>query len=82
MWQQNFNIKQSAIKTIETWKLKQLLSLKERMDDHFEQAVRHDLSIQQGRVIVTGIGKSAQIAAKIVRHPELYRHPGSVYACR
>jgi len=61
---QQINIKQSAIKTIEK-EAQAILSLKHRIGDHFEQAV--DMIFQSaGRVIVTGIGKSANIAAKIV----------------
>lgn len=58
------NIKQIAIRTIqeEASAIKQLSSF---IDDQFEQAV-HCIAQSSGRVIITGIGKSANIANKIV----------------
>ncbi len=35
----------------------------------------------RGRVVITGIGKSAIIAQKIVADDELYRYPRAVHAC-
>ncbi len=58
------NILQTAKDTIliEAEAIKQLAEL---VDDHFEKAVM-TIYESEGRVIVTGIGKSANIAAKIV----------------
>ena len=44
---------------------KALLSAKERVGDHFAQAVEQ-IRRCRGRVVVTGVGKSALIAGKIV----------------
>ncbi len=57
-----------------------ILKLKERLGNHFDQAVQL-ISKCQGKVIVTGIGKSGQIARKIASTmsstgtPALFLHP-------
>lgn len=61
---QEFNIKASAIKTIEE-EAKAISRLKDFVDEDFEQAVE-TIYQSKGRVIITGIGKSAHVASKIV----------------
>lgn len=57
-----------------------VLALRDRLDANFEKAVEL-LSACEGKVIVTGIGKSGQIARKIVSTmsstgtPSVYLHP-------
>ncbi len=60
----NISIKDIAKKTIEleSVAIKNLIHL---IDDNFENAVKYILN-SKGRIIVTGIGKSANIATKIV----------------
>ncbi|MVZ66971.1 KpsF/GutQ family sugar-phosphate isomerase [Sphingobacterium sp. DK4209] len=60
----NIDIKKVAIDTFEL-EAKNILSLSERIDDDFVKVVESILSLN-GRVIITGIGKSAIIAQKIV----------------
>jgi len=58
-----------------------LLGLKSRLDDRFAQAVQLMLNVQ-GRVVVTGMGKSGHIGRKIAATlsstgtPALFVHPG------
>jgi len=58
-----------------------LLGLKTRLDDRFAQAVQLMLNVQ-GRVVVTGMGKSGHIGRKIAATlsstgtPALFMHPG------
>ena len=61
---QKVNIKELAIKTILT-EAQAIEKLAEMVDDNFEQVVSLIYN-SKGRVIVTGIGKSAIIANKIV----------------
>lgn len=58
------NIKQTAIDTI-LIEARAIRNLADLVDENFEMAVNAILE-SQGRVIVTGIGKSANIATKIV----------------
>ncbi len=58
------NIKQIAIRTIEE-EASAIIKLSSFIDDQFELAVQY-LSGTKGRIIITGIGKSANIANKIV----------------
>ncbi len=58
------NIIKTAIQTIDL-ESKTISNLKNLIDKSFEKAVQYILS-SKGRVIVTGIGKSANIATKIV----------------
>ncbi len=58
------NIKQTAIDTI-LMEAKAIQNLADLVDENFEKAVNAILE-SHGRVIVTGIGKSANIATKIV----------------
>lgn len=57
-----------------------ILNLKDRIDDHFDQAVRILVGCR-GKVIVTGIGKSGQICRKIAATfastgtPAFFLHP-------
>lgn len=57
-----------------------ILKLKERIDERFLQAV-HKITQIEGKLIVTGIGKSGQIARKIASTfsstgtPSVYLHP-------
>ena len=60
----NIDIKKVAVDTFEL-EAKNILSLSERIDDDFVKVVESILSLN-GRVIITGIGKSAIIAQKIV----------------
>nr|WP_299384269.1 KpsF/GutQ family sugar-phosphate isomerase [Allomuricauda sp.] len=53
-----------AKRTLET-ESKAILNLVPQLDEQFAQAVQHILK-SQGRVVVTGVGKSAIIASKIV----------------
>ena len=58
-----------------------LLGLKSRLDDRFAQAVQMMLNVQ-GRVVVTGMGKSGHIGRKIAATlsstgtPAMFVHPG------
>ena len=58
-----------------------LLGLKSRLDDRFAQAVQLMLNVQ-GRVVVTGMGKSGHIGRKIAATlsstgtPAMFVHPG------
>ena len=58
-----------------------LLRLKDRLDEHFVQAVNMVLAVQ-GRVVVTGMGKSGHIGRKIAATlastgtPAMFVHPG------
>jgi arabinose-5-phosphate isomerase len=58
------DIKQIAIRTIEE-EASAIMQLSFYIDDTFEQAV-HCIANSSGRLIITGIGKSANIANKIV----------------
>lgn len=60
----NTDIKKVAVNTFEL-EAKNILALSERIDDDFVKVVESILSLN-GRVIITGIGKSAIIAQKIV----------------
>ena len=60
----NEEIKQSAIKTIET-EVSAIENLKKSISNDFVETVKLILK-SQGRVIISGIGKSANIANKIV----------------
>lgn len=60
----NLEIKELALKTLRI-EAEAITGLYERIDDSFAQIVQKILSLT-GRVIVTGIGKSAIIAQKIV----------------
>lgn len=60
----NIDIKKVAVNTFEL-EAKNILALSERIDDDFVKVVESILSLN-GRVIITGIGKSAIIAQKIV----------------
>lgn len=57
-----------------------VLALRDRLNEHFEKAVEI-MALCEGKVIVTGIGKSGQIARKIVSTlsstgtPAVYLHP-------
>ena len=58
-----------------------LLGLKDRLDERFAQAVKLMLHVQ-GRVVVTGMGKSGHIGRKIAATlastgtPAMFVHPG------
>ena len=58
-----------------------LMGLKSRLDDRFSQAVQMMLNVQ-GRVVVTGMGKSGHIGSKIAATlastgtPAMFVHPG------
>ncbi|MDP4623487.1 MAG: SIS domain-containing protein, partial [Hydrogenophaga sp.] len=58
-----------------------LLQLKERLDERFVKAVGMVLAVQ-GRVVVTGMGKSGHIGRKIAATlastgtPAMFVHPG------
>ena len=58
-----------------------LLGLKDRLDERFAQAVQLMLNVQ-GRVVVTGMGKSGHIGRKIAATlastgtPAMFVHPG------
>ena len=58
-----------------------LMDLKSRLDERFSQAVQMMLNVQ-GRVVVTGMGKSGHIGAKIAATlastgtPAMFVHPG------
>lgn len=60
-----------------------LLGLKSRLDARFSQAVQMMLNVQ-GRVVVTGMGKSGHIGSKIAATlastgtPAMFVHPGEV----
>lgn len=60
----NTDIKKVAVNTFEL-EAENILALSERIDDDFVKVVESILSLN-GRVIITGIGKSAIIAQKIV----------------
>lgn len=60
----NIDIKNIAIQAIQE-EAKAVADLSQRIDDDFVNVVKHIINLQ-GRVIVTGIGKSAIIAQKIV----------------
>lgn len=60
----NIDIKNIAIQAIQE-EAKAVADLAQRIDDDFVNVVKHVINLQ-GRVIVTGIGKSAIIAQKIV----------------
>jgi len=60
----NIEIKNIAIQAIEE-EAKSVLNLTQKIDDDFVSVIQHILNLK-GRVIVTGIGKSAIIAQKIV----------------
>ncbi len=60
----NINIKQTAVRTIEEEVLA-ITKLSSFIDEQFEQAVEC-IAKSNGRLIITGIGKSANIANKIV----------------
>lgn len=60
----NIDIKELALKTLRI-EAEGITGLFERIDDHFVTIVQNILHLK-GRVIVTGIGKSAIIAQKIV----------------
>ena len=58
-----------------------LMDLKSRLDERFSQAVLMMLNVQ-GRVVVTGMGKSGHIGSKIAATlastgtPAMFVHPG------
>ena len=58
-----------------------ILALKSRIDDHFVQACHHMLACE-GRIVVTGMGKSGHIGSKIAAtlastgSPAFFVHPG------
>lgn len=60
----NIDIKNIAVQAIQE-EAKAVADLSQRIDDDFVNVVKHIINLQ-GRVIVTGIGKSAIIAQKIV----------------
>ena len=60
----NADIKQTAIETIRS-EAESIMQLINYIDDSFEQAVRL-LHEAKGRVVITGIGKSAIVGEKIV----------------
>ena len=62
--EKNSPIKESAIRTInmEAWAIKQLANL---LTDQFEKTI-DALANCKGRIVISGIGKSAVIAQKIV----------------
>lgn len=60
----NIDIKNIAIQAIQE-EAKAVADLSQRIDDDFVNVVKHIINLE-GRVIVTGIGKSAIIAQKIV----------------
>lgn len=60
----NIDIKNIAIQAIQE-EAKAVADLSQRIDDDFVNVVKHIINLK-GRVIVTGIGKSAIIAQKIV----------------
>ncbi|MCF8307490.1 MAG: KpsF/GutQ family sugar-phosphate isomerase [Bacteroidales bacterium] len=64
MSDREFNISERAIKTIHT-EAEAVEKLKEYIDADFESVIKL-IYHSKGRVIVTGIGKSAQVANKIV----------------
>ena len=57
-----------------------LAALQSSINDDFCHAIE---CIQQGkgRIIVTGLGKSALVARKIVATPQLYGNSSYFYAC-
>lgn len=76
----NISVKDSALRTIEL-ELEAVSLLKNRIDDAFAGACQLILDCQ-GRVVVTGMGKSGHIANKIAATlastgtPAFYVHPG------
>ena len=60
----NKNIKNSAVRTIEL-EGRAICSLKNFIDDNFEKAVE-TIHQSRGRVVITGVGKSAIVGQKIV----------------
>lgn len=62
--EKNLTIKNSAIRTIEM-EAKAIGELAKRLDDQFETAIKK-LAECKGRIVISGIGKSAVIAQKIV----------------
>src|SRR5215471_5611152 len=74
----NNQINNSAIRTIEV-EADAIEGLKKMIDENFEQAVR-TIHRSKGRVVITGVGKSAIIAQKIVATlnstgtPSLFMH--------
>ncbi|MEP6847116.1 MAG: SIS domain-containing protein, partial [Panacibacter sp.] len=76
----NKEIKQSALLTIEM-EAQSIAGLKNFIDDSFEKAVQ-TIHTSKGRVVVTGIGKSAIVGQKIVATlnstgtPALFMHAG------
>lgn len=77
------NIKQSAIETIKA-EAAAVEGLTKLLDDNFDGAVRAILACQ-GKVIVTGMGKSGLIGRKIAATfastgtPSFFLHPGEAY---
>src|SRR4029078_9200421 len=74
----NKDIKNSAVRTIEL-EARAICSLKNFIDDNFEKAVE-TIHQSRGRVVITGIGKSAIVGEKIVATlnstgtPSLFMH--------
>jgi len=60
----NKDIKNSAVRTIEL-EARAICSLKNFIDDNFEEAVE-TIHQSRGRVVITGVGKSAIVGQKIV----------------
>src|SRR6476619_5430433 len=60
----NKDIKNSAVRTIEL-EARAICSLKNFIDDNFEKAVE-TIHQSRGRVVITGVGKSAIVGQKIV----------------
>jgi arabinose-5-phosphate isomerase len=82
----NKEIKRSALLTIEL-EAQSIEGLKAFIDDSFEQVVK-TIHSSKGRVVVTGIGKSAIVGQKIVATlnstgtPALFMHAGRCYTWR
>lgn len=74
----NKSLQQSAVDTIEQ-EARAISELKNYIDDSFEKAVQY-IQVSRGRIVVTGIGKSAIIAQKIAAtfnstgSPALFMH--------
>ena len=75
---ENENILQLA-KGVILEESREIAALAGLLDDNFEKAVNIILSCT-GRVVVTGIGKSAVIAQKIVATFNSHRHSGRIHA--
>ncbi|HON21478.1 MAG TPA: D-arabinose 5-phosphate isomerase, partial [Bacteroidales bacterium] len=62
---QEVNIKETAIQSI-AQETRAIENLQYLIDDDFEACIHEIFNDNEGRVIITGIGKSAIIAQKIV----------------